>query len=126
MKDLVNAIRQFGEAVAKCGVSAEEATVALQTFGGLWAGDTKMSTSNFDLGVVPRMTIHLPDGSDMVLENPCLEIEVEQETLDHMSVRSGRMAVDRSSVVVSEKKTVKIQNPTPEVAEELIRLIRDE
>jgi hypothetical protein len=122
-------VRRVGAAASAAGITTEEAGAALRvlqtTLSGSWAEDTMISKSNIPLGQVSRMTIELPDGENYILENAFLEIEVEQESLDHMSMASGRMAVDRSAII-NEKKTVKLKNPSPEVVEELTRLIRED
>lgn len=80
-----------------------------------------MPTSNYQLGMIPRIQITTNEGVDITLENIQLEIEVITETIQSVGI-DGR----RQSEILNAEHKVKAITSDRELAEELYRLIRED
>jgi hypothetical protein len=71
----------------------------------------------YALGRVPKITIEMPDGSEVIVQDANVLVNIEQEHLDCHILTGGW-----SRVVASENRTVEIKTNNP--TEDLMRLIR--
>ena len=84
-----------------------------------------MSNSVYHIGIVPKATLYLSDGSTLDLTNVSIEVEVEQEILQtHQMNFTGRRATHE--YVVKENTKLILKDRTHTEVEELTRLIRED
>lgn len=82
-----------------------------------------MATSQFDMGVVSKVTITMSDGNEMSFDNAVVNVNLEQETINHYSF--GNPVPDKS-VVLNERTNIDITTNNEEDFFKAVRLIREE
>lgn len=116
-RDAAQAIRAMGQAGVRAGRAARAFQRAISNLPN--RGDIM---SEYQMGRVDRLLITMPDGNEITVESPVVEIYIEQETLEHFS--SGSRVADRS-VVVNEEIRARVGVREDQFFE-AIRLIRED
>ena len=79
------------------------------------------------MGRVHAVVIQMPDGQELTIRTPRVEVNIETETVDHFSL-SGGAPIRDMQVAIQEDREVVIhtEDNDGDLIEELTRLIRED